>query len=310
MKITLIGLGNILGSSIFNILVVLGIAAIIRPLKVDQQLVRLDIPLLIGISILVFLFGLDGRIERLEGALLVIGLIAYLFFLLKQCPGECQKVKDEYAREFGTGPLRGTGAWLRNIGLVAIGLAMLTLGSRWLVSGAEVLARALGLSQLIIGITIVAAGTSLPEASTSIIAALRGEQDIAAGNAIGSNIFNLLSVLGLTSLVSPTGVSVPEPALTFDIPVMIAVAIAALPIFFIGNVIARWEGGLMLGYYIAYSLYLIFDASQHDALPVFSKVMLAFVLPLTLLTLLIFIVREIRTRKKMNHKFMNQTQDV
>jgi len=294
---TSIGLGNIIGSSIFNILVILGLAAVITPLKVAQQLVRLDVPVMIGVSILVYLFALDGRIGRLEGFILVIGLVAYLRLVLKKCPGECQEVKDEYAQEFGAAPLKGTQAWLRNIAFVVIGLAMLTLGSQWLVNGSESLAQALGLSQLIIGITIVAAGTSLPEAATSIIAALRGERDIAAGNAIGSNIFNLLSVLGITSLVSRTGIAVPEPALTFDLPVMIAVAVATLPIFFIGNMISRWEGGLLLGYYVAYTIYLILDASQHDALPVFSTVMFAFILPLTILTLLIFVYREYRNRK-------------
>jgi cation:H+ antiporter len=305
---TNIGLGNILGSSIFNILVILGIAAIINPLKVAQQLVRLDIPVMIGVSILVYLFSLDGWIGRLEGALLILGLVAYILFLLKKCPQECQEVKDEYAHEFGTGPLKGARAWLRNIGLVVIGLTMLTLGSRWLVNGAEHLAQALGLSQLIIGITIVALGTSLPEVATSIIAAVRGERDIAAGNAIGSNIFNILSVLGLTSLASPDGIFVPEPALTFDFPVMIAVAIAALPIFFTGNVIARWEGWLLLGYYVIYTLYLVLNASQHDSLPLFSKVMFTFVLPLTILTLLIFVVREFRTRRKLNVEVSNQSE--
>ena len=307
---TSIGLGNILGSSIFNILVILGITAIISPLKVAQQLVRLDIPVMIGVSILAYLVSLDGRISRLEGFFLAIGLVVYILFLLKKCPDECQAVKDEYAQEFGTGPLKGARAWLNNIGLVVAGLVMLTLGSQWLVNGAEYLAQALGLSQLIIGITIVALGTSLPEVATSVIAALRGERDIAAGNAIGSNIFNILSVLGLTSLVSPKGIFVPMPALTFDFPVMIAVAVAAMPIFFTGNVISRWEGWLLLGYYVTYALYLILDASQHDALPIFSNVMIAFVLPITILTLLIFVVREARARNKPNEKPKNQSEDV
>jgi cation:H+ antiporter len=184
-----------------------------------------------------------------------------------------------------------TFAWL------AAGLGMLVIGSCWLVSSAVSLAQVFGLSQLIIALTIIAAGTSLPEVATSAIAALRGERDIAAGNVVGSSIFNLLAVLGLSSLLAPSGVGVPQPALAFDIPVMIAVAVAALPIFFTGSVIARWEGWLFLGYYAAYTAYLILDASQHDALPTFSTVMLAFIVPLTVLTLMVLVLREVRARQ-------------
>jgi len=287
-------LGNVVGSNIFNILVILGLSAVIAPLVVAQQLVRLDVPLMIGISVLVLLLGLDGRISRLEGGLMFTGLVVYTLFLIRKSRQESPEIKDEYQKEFGHERLPGLAAWLINVGLVACGLGMLVLGSRWLVDGSVSLAQTVGLSQLVIGLTVIAAGTSLPEVATSVIAALRGERDIAAGNVVGSNIFNILSVLGLTSLVAANGVPVPEPALTFDIPVMIAVAVAALPIFFTGNVIARWEGWLFLGYYATYTTYLILDATQHDALPAFSTVMLAFVVPLTILTLLVFVVREIR----------------
>ena len=169
------------------------------------------------------------------------------------------------------------------------------------------LAQAVGLSQLIIRLTVIAAGTSLPEVATSVIAALRGERDIAAGNAVGSSIFNILSVLALTSLAATDGVPVPKPALTFDIPVMIAVSVAALPVFFTGNVIARWEGWLFLGYYAIYTTYLILDATQHDALPAFSMVLLAFVMPLTLLTLLVFVARELRVRPGLKASFLRES---
>jgi cation:H+ antiporter len=155
-----------------------------------------------------------------------------------------------------------------------------------------------GLSELIIGLTVVAAGTSLPEVATSVLAALRGERDIAVGNAVDSNIFNILSVLALTALISPGGVPVPREALAFDIPIMIVVAVAALPIFFTGYRIARWEGWLFLGLYLGYVLYLVLDAAQHDALPLYSAVMLAFVLPLLALTLAILVVREVRAHRQ------------
>jgi cation:H+ antiporter len=132
---------------------------------------------------------------------------------------------------------------------------------------------------------------------TSIIAAIRGERDIAVGNVVGSNIFNIMGVLGLASIVAPSGIEIPTAVIGFDIPVMIVVALACLPIFFTGGVISRPEGALLLGYYVAYTLYLILAASHHDALPRFSAVMLYFVIPLTLVTLGVVALRELRGRK-------------
>ena len=292
-----IALGNTIGSSIFNILVILGLSATIAPLVVAQQLVRFDVPLMIGISMLVYLLGLDGRIGRLEGAVLAAGLFAYLVFVFRKSREESRAIREEYAQEFGQGRCCGWRSWLFNIGLVIAGLALLVTGSKWLVDGAVSVARAAGVSELIIGLTLVAAGTSLPEAATSVVAALRGERDIAVGNAVGSNIFNILSVLGLTSLVARGGIGVPQPALAFDIPVMIAVAVATFPIFFTGNRIARWEGWLFLGAYGAYLAYVLLDATQHDALPLFSTAMLIFVLPLIAVTLLVLLVREMRAAR-------------
>jgi cation:H+ antiporter len=149
----------------------------------------------------------------------------------------------------------------------------------------------IGVSELVIGLTIVATGTSLPEVATSVIATIRGERDIAVGNVIGSNIFNILAVLGLSSVVSPQGIGIAPAAVTFDIPVMIAVALACAPIFFTGHLIARWEGAVFLLYYVAYTAYLILNTGAHDVLPAFSAVMLEFVIPITLLTLVIAYVR-------------------
>jgi cation:H+ antiporter len=173
---------------------------------------------------------------------------------------------------------------------------MLVSGAQWLVEGAVAIARLLGVSELIIGLTIVAVGTSLPELATSVVAAIRRERDIAVGNAIGSNIFNILSVLGLTALVAPNGVAVSPAALNFDLPVMIAVAVACLPVFFNSYRIERWEGVMFLGYYVAYTAYLALAATEHEALPLFSSVMLWFVIPLTAVTLLVVTVRTLRAR--------------
>ncbi|MCB0107264.1 MAG: sodium:calcium antiporter, partial [Caldilineaceae bacterium] len=151
--------------------------------------------------------------------------------------------------------------------------------------------------ELVIGLTVVAVGTSLPEIATSVVAVLRGERDIAVGNAIGSNIFNLLSVLGITSLVAPLGIHVPGGVLAFDLPVMIAVAVACLPIFYTGNLVARWEGALFLLYYVAYVAYLVFDVTGHDTLPLLSATMALFVIPLTMIGLGVSLWRDARDRR-------------
>ena len=175
-----------------------------------------------------------------------------------------------------------------------VGLGILVLGSRLLVESSVTLARAFGVSELIIGLTIVAAGTSLPEVATSLVAAFKKEQDIAVGNAVGSNLFNILGVLGLAAALAPGGVTVSVPALTFDIPVMVGVAVACLPVFFTGHRISRWEGAMFLLFYGAYLAYLVLGALHHDALQPFSETMLYFVLPLTAITLLVLGVRAIR----------------
>ncbi len=288
-----IALGNVVGSNIFNVLFILGLAAVIAPLAVAQKLVRLDVPLMIGLSVLVFALGWDGAIGRLDGLLLVAGVVAYTIFAIRQGRREDAQVSAEYDAAFGApGPRRRV--WLDLLFIVA-GLALLVVGSRWLVDGAVAMAQGFGVSELVISLTIVAAGTSLPEVATSVLASLRGERDIAVGNVVGSSIFNLLAVLGLSAVVGPAGVTVPRAALAFDIPVMIASAVACLPIFFTGYRIGRLEGLLLLGYYVAYVAYVILAASDHDALPVFSTFMLLFTVPAALVILLVAL-RQSRTR--------------
>jgi cation:H+ antiporter len=292
-----IAVGNVVGSNILNVLFILGLAALITPLVVEQQLIRLDVPLLIGATILLLLLSLDGTIGRLDGALMAGAVAAYTGFLIWQSRKETSRaILDEYDKAFGQ-KKRSSTAWQLQVGWLIAGLGLLMLGSRWLVGGAVELASMIGISDVIIGLTIVAAGTSLPEVATSVIASLKGERDIAVGNVVGSSIFNILAVLGISSLVSPDGISVAPSMITFDIPVALAVAVACLPIFFTGHLIARWEGALFLAYYAAYTLYLILYVTQHDTLPAFSGVMLAFVMPLTAITIAILAVREIRSRR-------------
>lgn len=280
-----IALGNVLGSNIFNVLLILGLSALVTPLVVSRQLIRLDVPIMIGVSLLALGLALDGRIGRMDGVLLFAGALIYTTFLVRKGRREGAQADSEFEREYGAHDGLTRRGLAFNAVLVLAGLGLLVLGSRWFVDGAVSLARWLGLSDLVIGLTIVAAGTSMPEVATSVIASLRGERDIAVGNVVGSNIFNLLAVLGLTGLIAPEGITVSAAALGFDFPVMIAVALACLPIFYTDHLIARWEGALFLGYYLAYSAYLILRSAEHAALGPFSLAMGAFVLPLTAVTL-------------------------
>lgn len=293
-----IALGNIIGSNICNTLFILGLAALITPLVVAQKLIRLDVPLMIGISFLMLLMGLDGLISRFDGAILFAGIIVYTVWSIRQSRRESRQVKQEYTQEYGSKPGQSPWQLLLYVGLVLVGLVLLTVGSNWLVDGAVALARTLGVSELLIGLTIIAVGTSLPEVAASVVASLKGERDIAVGNVIGSNIFNILSVLGLTSLISPSGVNVPATALYFDIPVMIATAVACLPIFFNGHKVARWEGGLLFGYYLAYTFYLVLKATNNTILPTFAAAMVYFIIPLTVITLVVVVVRTMQINRQ------------
>jgi cation:H+ antiporter len=291
-------LGNVVGSNIFNVLFILGLSAAIAPLIVSQQLVRLDVPIMIGTAVLILLLGFDGTISRLDGALLFTGSLVYTAFLIHQSREKSTTLHEDHNEHLSNLKNKSAYQWIINCGLIVGGLALLVLGSRWLVNGAVAIAKAIGAGELIIGLTIVAAGTSLPEVATSVIASIRGERDIAVGNVVGSNIFNILIVLGLSSLVAPAGIKVSAAAIRFDIPVMIAVSIACLPIFFTDNLIARWEGILFLGYYVAYTLYLMLASTHHRTLPMFSTVMVVFVIPITLLTLTVVTWRAVRAKHK------------
>lgn len=290
-----IAIGNVVGSNIANILLILGSSATVAPLIVSRQLVRLDAPLMTGLSLLLWLMAWDGKLSQGDGIVLVIAAIAYTLFTLYQGRRESQGSKGSEDTEDTeqSDSRRGIYQSLLNLGLIICGVGILVLGSNYLIKGAVDIAQAIGVSQLIIGLTIVAVGTSLPEIATSIVAAIRGERDIAVGNAVGSNIFNILMVLGLCSIVSPNGIAVSQPALNFDMPVMIAVAVACLPIFFSGYRIDRWEGILFLAYYVAYTLYLFLNATEHSALAEFSTIMLLFVIPFTLITLVIITLRSL-----------------
>jgi cation:H+ antiporter len=279
-----LALGNVVGSNVFNVLFILGISGLVAPLVVSRQLVRVEVPVMIAVSALVWVLALDGVLARWEGFLLVSGLAAYLVFQIRGARKDPSPSDEPPAPGVPTVAEAKKASIPVQLVLIVVGLGMLVLGSRWLVNGAVEVATRLGVSQLVIGLTVVAAGTSLPEVATSVLASLRGQRDIAVGNVVGSNVFNLLGVLGVAGALS-TGIVIPAAALSFDLPVMTVLALACLPIFFTGMAITRWEAGIFLGYYGAYTTYLILRAAEHDALDEFSAVLLWFVVPLTLLTL-------------------------
>ncbi|MCB0607039.1 MAG: calcium/sodium antiporter [Lewinella sp.] len=288
-----IALGNVVGSNIFNILFILGISALIIPLSVAQQLIRIDVPLMIAISLIVFLFALNGIISIWEGWILALMGIGYTIFAIKLGKKEPQKaVVEEYKKEFGEKPEKGKDGFWMPVLFIVSGLGMLIYGSRFLVDGAVQIAQNMGVSELVIGLTIIAAGTSLPELATSILASIRKERDIAVGNVIGSNIFNLLIILGTTVIASPGGIRVSDSVLRFDLPVMLVVALACFPVFFTGRKIARWEGFVFLGYFIAYTVFIILASQQHASIQVFSRTVLWFALPITFITFLVLALRE------------------
>ncbi|MBL8080818.1 MAG: calcium/sodium antiporter [Anaerolineales bacterium] len=294
-------LGNVLGSNIFNILFILGITSVVAPIVIAGQLIRKDAPILLGISLLTLGLAFDRDLDIIDGAILILLLVIYMIFALKQNHSESGNVQKEYAEEYQQKEPRTIRSTIFNVVFILIGLGLLVLGSNWLVNSAVQIAKTLGVSELVIGLTIVAVGTSLPEVSTSVIAALKGESDIAVGNAVGSNIFNLLGVLGIGALVSPEGIFVAERVLQFDLPVMVFVALVTLPIFYIDSRISRIEGGLLLSYYIIYVIFVILRAMNSSTLPAATLFSLFFV-PVTFIALSVVAIRSAYAKRRLVKK--------
>lgn len=295
-----IAVGNVVGSNIANILLILGISAILVPLLARRRLVRFDVPVMVALSVLMLALALDGSISRWDGLLLLVLFLAHTAYSVVTGRRTASRERGPQAVE---GEVEGEAEADEPMGLLPAalfvlgGVALLVLGSRLLVSGASSIASALGLSNLVIGLTVVAIGTSLPELAASVVAVRKGERDLAIGNIVGSNIANVGLVLGLPAMLVGGGIPVPSAAVALDIPLMIAAAIALLPIAFTGFVIARWEGALFLALYVSYVVYLVLWATEHDALEGFTGVMSAFVLPIVALTLLLLVAYEIGVRK-------------
>jgi cation:H+ antiporter len=288
-------MGTNIGSTIFNVLFILGVCALVAPLVVSQRLVWFEVPIMIVAHLLLLAISADGKINRWDALLLLAGIIGYTLFVIRKGRQEKAAVNSEYRAAFSTKePKRSPLTVINQLGFIAAGLGLCVLGAGWLLEGAVMLARTLGVSELVIGMTIVAAGTSFPEVATSIVATIRGQRDIAIGNVVGSNIFNILGIIGVAGFIAPNGITVAPSVLRLDLPMAIATCFACLPIFFTGHKISRWEGALFLGYYSIYTSYLLLVAREHDALPMFSMVMLWFVIPLTVVTFMVVIYRSLR----------------
>jgi len=242
-----ISMGNIIGSNIFNIATILGLSALVRPLKVKSQLVRKDTPVMIGVALLLLFFFRDFYLSRPEGLLLLIGILIYTGIIIRSATRERLSQKTENHLDEGL-PHTLKNIWL-DFGFITTGFVLLFIGANLLVDKAVVLARIIGVSQAVIGLTIVAAGTSIPELATSIIAARRNQADIAIANVVGSNIFNILGILGISSLIHPIrGIDIK----ILDFYWMIGTSIILLPFLQTGFRLNRWEGFCLLASYTIY----------------------------------------------------------
>jgi cation:H+ antiporter len=288
-----LAIANVVGSNIFNVLFILGVAALISPLIISKQLIRQDVPIMVGVSIAALLFTLDGNINKIESAILAAGLVFYTAFLFYQGKKQGNEATSGEMEELmsAKAPL-----W-KDLLLIIGGLVLLVLGARWLVQSAVELATAWGVNEAVIGLTIVAAGTSLPEVVTSIVATIKGERDIAVGNVVGSNIFNILSVLGVSGLVSPVPLVAGEHLSQIDIPVMLGVAVLCMPLFFVGAILNRIEGGMFLVLYVAYVAYLIAVALTLDYLPTVQAAILYGLLPIVVVYVIGSLAFDLRKRQ-------------
>lgn len=285
-----IAVGNVLGSNIANLLLVLGLSALLMPLAVNRQVLRQEMPVLIVATVLSVIFLLDGSMTRLEGGALFVLAVLYTVFQVWQArrAGAPAQEGDDTHGDDEAAPAeesRGRGV-LADCGLIVAGLVGLVWGADWLVQAAVEVARQLGVSEFIIGLTIVAVGTSLPEIATSLVAVRKGEGDLAVGNVVGSNLFNLLVVLGLSAVFARGTMPVPEGALEFDLWFMLVSTLVCLPLMAARQQIGRAQGALLLVWYAVYVLWLVLVTRFGSIPSVAAQVILYGLLPVSLVWVL------------------------
>ncbi|MBI3961084.1 MAG: calcium/sodium antiporter [Chloroflexi bacterium] len=260
-----ISIGNVVGSNIANLALILGLVAVLRPVSVERKLLFREYPLMLAVSLGFWAMAWDGNISQLEGVLLFLGLIGFTIYSYtssRTLPAEEQAEALEYVEDVLEATKGVTSSALfRDLGFVVIGITGLLMGANWLVDSATFMARYFGISELVIGLTVVALGTSLPELATSVVAILRKEGDIALGNLVGSNLFNILAIVGITALVKP--LPAPLAMRTFDFPVMLVISL--LPLVLVlprPHVMNRWNGAVMLLLYLAYTGWVLVAGSM------------------------------------------------
>jgi cation:H+ antiporter len=246
-----IAIGNVVGSNICNIALILGVCALVSPLSASAQIIRREIPIMIGVSVLLAAMLWDEQLSRLEGGVLFAGIVVYTVLTVREARAETKgKAEQEYGEDFPAGSM-GLG---KSVLLVVAGLGVLVVASQLFVGGAVVLAKSWGVTEAVIGLTVVAVGTSLPEFATSLVAAVRGHGDVAIGNVVGSNIFNVLGILGIAALINPIDTS---GLSRVDLATMVVAALAMLPAARSGGVISRLEGAILLVAYVGYTVWLV-----------------------------------------------------
>lgn len=285
-----LAIANVVGSNIFNVLFILGVAALISPLVVAPQLVRRDVPFMILVSAVAVAMLWDGALAKWEAGLLFGVVVLYTLFLFRE--GRKQGADEPDLELIET----HVPVW-RKVMLIVGGLTLLVLGSRWLVQSAVDIASSFGVSEAVIGLTIVAAGTSLPEVMTSVTATLKGQRDIAIGNVVGSNVFNILSVLGLSGLVAPQPLIAGSQMAQLDIPIMFAVTMLCLPMFFAGGRLSRLDGLVFFALYVAYIAYLIALATTATYLQTLQDVLLGGLVPVVIVYILWMVARDLASRR-------------
>ena len=246
-----IAIGNVVGSNICNIALILGVCALVSPLSASAQIIRREIPIMIGVSVLLAAMLWDEQLSRLEGGVLFAGIVVYTVLTVREARAETKgKAEQEYGEDFPAGSM-GLG---KSVLLVVAGLGVLVVASQLFVGGAVVLAKSWGVTEAVIGLTVVAVGTSMPELATSLVAAVRGHGDVAIGIVVGSNIFNVLGILGIAALINPIDTS---GLSRVDLATMVVAALAMLPAARSGGVISRLEGAVLLFAYFGYTAWLV-----------------------------------------------------
>jgi cation:H+ antiporter len=293
-----IAVGNVVGSNTFNLLIALGLPALLVPLRVAGQAVRFDLPFMAGAALLAWVLAADGSVTRLDGFLLVTMLVVHLGFTvwLGRRTGEAVDPGN-----LPGAPPRGAARARRGVApalLLVAGLALVLGGSYVTVEGATSLAQVLGVSELVIGLTVVAIGTSLPELITSLAAIRHNAADLAVGNVTGSCIFNMFGILGAAAVAAPAGVDVALGVRTFDLPVMLTVTLVTMLLLVTDRVLERWEGALLVLYYIVYMVQLGFDAVDHPRQELWALAVRFYVLPLGLVVLSVLLHRVWKSRAR------------